>query len=452
MSAAPSTQPATSTTTPDANILHPAEAAARQRRLLVRAVRVAFFILIVTLTVLAVIRQLDLKNTAEERRLAYVPLAAGALLLFLGLGIDLFTPRKKIQTIAGSIFGILAGLLASATLGFVVNLLLESWLEPAEIAKLNPVIISIKLLMGVALCYLGVATVLQTQDDFRLVIPYVEFAKQIRGPRPLLLDTSALIDARIVDVGGTHILQTPLVIPRFVIAELQQLADSADGMKRTKGRRGLETIAKLQRAPMLDVSVDETFVPGKAVDQMLVELARTMSGLVVTSDVALARVAGIQGVPVINLNDLANALKPNVVPGETLGIKLVRPGEQATQGVGYLADGTMVVVEDGGGSIGEFVTATVTSSLQTSAGRLIFGRIGEKPSGVMSAATPSVQDGPEAEDSSDGIDSSEPSVMAQGELTPPPSGGAGDAARPRSPYPPKPPRSVRGGTPRNPRR
>jgi uncharacterized protein YacL len=443
--------PATSTpgSPIDAQALHPAEAAARQRRLLVRAVRVAFLVLMVTLTVLAVIRQLDLKLAESERRLAYVPLLAGAVLLLIGLGIDLLTPRKKIQTITGSIIGILAGLLAAATLGFVVDLLLESWVEPAAFVQMKPVINSIKLLIGVALCYLGVATVLQTQDDFRLVIPYVEFAKQIRGPRPMLLDTSALIDARILDVGATNILQVPLVIPRFVIAELQQLADSADAMKRTKGRRGLDTISKLQRAPMLDVSVDESIVPGKAVDQMLVELARTMSGLVVTSDVALARIASIQGVPVINLNDLANALKPNVVPGESLSIKLVRPGEQPSQGVGYLADGTMIVVEDGGASIGETVTLTVTSSLQTSAGRLIFGRIGEK-SGIFSPPPRDPAPTPDSPAPSATTDTDPPadSEHTPDEAAPPPT----DPSRPRTPFPPKPPRSIRGGTPRNPRR
>lgn len=446
-----STAPTPNAAPIDTEALHPAEAAARQRRVLVRAVRVAFFVLMVTLTALAVIRQLDLKLPEEERRLAFVPLAAGIVFLLIGMGIDLLTPRKKIQTITGSIIGILAGLLAAATLGFVVDLLLESWVEPAAIVQMKPVINSIKLLIGVSLCYLGVATVLQTQDDFRLVIPYVEFAKQIRGPRPMLLDTSALIDARILDVGATHILQTPLVIPRFVIGELQQLADSADAMKRTKGRRGLETISKLQRAPMLDVSVDETIVPGKAVDQMLVELARTMSGLVVTSDVALARVAGIQGVPVINLNDLANALKPNVVPGECLNVKLVRPGEQQTQGVGYLADGTMVVVEDGGSNIGETVTLTVTSSLQTSAGRLIFGRIGER-AGVLTAS-PREQTPPTTTSESAASEDLVDSPSQAGEDTPHATAMApNETGQPRTPFPPKPPRSVRGGTPRNPRR
>lgn len=443
-------------------ILHPAEAAARQRRLLVRAVRVTFFILMVVLTVLPVIRQLDPSLKGEARTLAWVPLTAGLVLLALGLAIDLFTPRKKIQTVTGAIIGILAGLLAAVTLGFVVDLLLESWVEAKAIEQMKPIINSIKILMGVALCYLGVATVLQTQDDFRLVIPYVEFAKQIRGPRPLVLDSSAIIDARILGIGETNLIQTPLIIPGFVIAELQALADSAEAMKRTKGRRGLEMIAKLQRAPYLDVSVDETPVPGKAVDQMVVELAKAMSGLVVTTDVALARVAAIHQVPVINLNDLANALKPNVVPGESLSIKLIRPGEQAGQAVGYLADGTMVVAEDGGSAIGETVTLTVTSSMQTSAGRLIFGRIGEKAAtnagtaGVPGAGVPIA-----------GTPTANAPIFEEGEVSPRSPGDdaptkdglradavaeAADAAPVRSPFPPKTPRSVRGGSPRNPRR
>jgi rRNA-processing protein FCF1 len=221
--------------------------------------------------------------------------------------------------------------------------------------------------------------VLQTQDDFRLVIPYVEFSKQIRGVRPVLVDTSALVDGRIADIAATNFVQSPLVIPRFVVQELQTLADSGDAMKRSKGRRGLDVITKLQRQGTVDVSIDDTYVSGKAVDQMLVELARVTGAMVLTGDVGLARVASINSVMVLNLNDLANATRMSLVPGETITLRLMKPGEQRGQGVGYLPDGTMVVAEDGGGHIGETVQMTVTSSLQTSAGRLIFARIGQEP-------------------------------------------------------------------------
>jgi uncharacterized protein YacL len=230
-------------------------------------------------------------------------------------------------------------------------------------------------LFGVAFTYLGVSIVLQTQDDFRLVIPYVEFAKQTRGVRPLLLDTSVLIDGRFLDAAETGLIQSPVVIPRFVIAELQTLADSAERLKRTRGRRGLELVGKMQRSPRLDVSVDETPVPGKSVDQMLVELARQLSGSIVTTDIALARVGKIHGVTVINLNDVALAMKPSFIPGERLRVSLIKPGEQPEQAVGYLEDGTMVVAENGRAAIGKTVDLIVATSLQTSAGKLIFARI-----------------------------------------------------------------------------
>jgi len=245
-----------------------------------------------------------------------------------------------------------------------------------------------------------------------------------------------------------------VVVPRFVIQELQQLADSADAMKRQKGRRGLEMIAKLQRQPRLDVTIDETVVAGKAVDQMLVELARSMSAMVVTTDLGLARVAAIHAVPVLNMHDLANAVKSALVPGEPVTIKLVRQGEQATQGVGYLGDGTMVVVEDGAASIGQTVTATVTSSLQTSAGRLIFSRIGDERvvaggpvEQVAEAAEPAAATSGNGAVSGAMAEGGAEAHGGEGEVA----NGAGQPAT-RSPFPIKPPRSMKTGTPRNPRR
>jgi uncharacterized protein YacL len=232
-------------------------------------------------------------------------------------------------------------------------------------------------MIGMTFSYLGVVTILQTQDDFRLVIPYVEFSKQIRGPKPLLLDTSSLIDARIADVAATGIIQSPIVIPRFVIAELQLLADSSDRLRRARGRRGLEVTTRLQRSA-IDLTIDETPVPGKAVDQMLVELARQMPATIITADLGLARVAQIQGVSVLNLNDVANALKPSLLPGENLVIRIIKAGEQPNQGVGYLDDGTMVVAENAAQRIGEDASLLVTSTLQTSAGRLIFAKLADE--------------------------------------------------------------------------
>src|SRR6185295_3050090 len=166
-------------------------------------------------------------------------------------------------SISSVFLGLLGGMLATVALGSIMDLLLQTTIPEGEAREaIAPLMTTIKIMMGITLCYLGVTTVLQTQDDFRLVIPYVEFSKVMRGPRPLVLDTSALIDARIVDVGETGIVQTPIVVPRFVVAELQVLADSHDKLKRARGRRGLDVVRRLQRST-LDVSIDETLVPGK---------------------------------------------------------------------------------------------------------------------------------------------------------------------------------------------
>lgn len=364
--------------------LSPIEAAERQRALLLRVVRLSFFVLTLTFSFLALLQVRETNQMTQSLAITWwVPVLFALALFVIALAIDIATPKKKLSTIAGVFFGVLGGMVATIALGFLVDLLLESWVaNPDAIDTLKPIVNSIKILLGIALCYLGISTVLQTQDDFRLVIPYVEFAKQLRGVRPLVLDTSCLIDARIVDIAQTNFLLVPLVIPRFVLDELQRLSDSADPAKRVRGRRGLDSAQRLQRIARLDVTIDESHLPAKSVDQMLIELAKSMPALVVTSDIGLARNAQIQGVGILNLNDLANALKPSLLPGSTVSVRLIRQGEQPTQGVGYLDDGTMVVAEDGVGKVGQTVTLTVTGALQTSGGRLIFARVADAAEGA----------------------------------------------------------------------
>lgn len=433
--------------------LHPAEAAERQRALLLRVVRVTYLILMVTFAALAVIQAASDPLASDVAWRWWMPIIVGTLLVGAGLAADLLVPAKRVSTVIGVLTGMFAGLLATAAVSVLVDLLLQSWVPESEALKvLKPAISSIKILVGLTLCFLGVVTVLSTKDDFRLVIPYVEFSKQLRGVRPILIDTSVLIDGRIVDVASTGFLQAPLVIPRFVIHELQLLADSGDAMVRAKGRRGLEIVTKLQRSPKLDVTLDETGVPGKAVDQMIVELAKAMPAIILTADLALARVATIQNIGVLNLNDLSNALKSALVPGELVTVRLIRQGEQAGQGVGYLADGTMIVAEDGAAHVGQTVSLTVTGALQTSAGRLIFARLTEPgepppaakpeppqhgPAGLPtdSSPNPPSADTPSADNPHQGVANGTPQ----------------DAVR-KSPFPPKAPASIRQGSPRNPRR
>ena len=232
-------------------------------------------------------------------------------------------------------------------------------------------------MLGMVLCYICISLLMQTKDDFRFIIPYVEFAKEVKGLKPYILDTSVVIDGRIADVVETKIFDNQLIMPRFVIAELQGIADSSDRLRRSRGRRGLDILNRLRNNPDVDFKIYDRELPefaGQPVDLKLVLLAKHLQGKIVTNDYNLNKVARLHGVGVINLNDLANALKPVFLPGESLEVRIVKPGEEAGQGVGYLDDGTMIVVEGGRDHINKTVHIAVTSVLQTSAGRMIFGR------------------------------------------------------------------------------
>jgi uncharacterized protein YacL len=235
----------------------------------------------------------------------------------------------------------------------------------------------VQLLRGRKLCYLGISVLIQTKDDFRFIIPYVEFAKEVKGLKPYVLDTSVVIDGRIADLIETNVLDNQLIMPRFVLSELQGIADSSDKLRRARGRRGLDILNRLRNNRDVDLKIYDRELPemdGQPVDMKLVLLARHMEGQIVTGDYNLNKVARLHNVAVINLNDIANSLKPVFLPGETLNVRIVKPGEEVGQGVGYLDDGTMIVVEGGREHIGKEVKINVTSVLQTSAGRMIFGK------------------------------------------------------------------------------
>lgn len=207
---------------------------------------------------------------------------------------------------------------------------------------------------------------------------FVELAPEEMITVPKIVDTSALIDGRILDVAQTGFLEGTLVLPRFVLAELQGVADSTDPLRRSRGRRGLTVVTELQKVETLNVDIPEVTLKElerDKVDEALVVLARQMNGKVITTDYNLNKVAQIEGVAVLNVNDLSNSLKPLLLPGEDVEIDIIRVGKENNQGVGYLDDGTMLVVEDGYKHIGERVKVTITSMLQTSAGRMVFGRI-----------------------------------------------------------------------------
>jgi uncharacterized protein YacL len=288
--------------------------------------------------------------------------------------VDIMTPKKKFSALAGVFFGLLVGLLISWALAPVVDMISGTF----SFYVTPPAITAIKWLLGICICYLTISIVIRTKDDVRFVIPYVEFAKQTKGARPLVVDTSAIIDGRIVDLCQSKLFDAPLIVPRFVLNELQLIADSADKLKRNRGRRGLDILNKMQSDPVIDVEIDDTVLPEveevKGVDQKLLLFSKACNGRLATTDYNLSKVARVREVDVVNINDLANSLKVVALPGETMEIKIIKPGEEAEQGIGYLDDGTMVVVEGARNKIGRELIISVTSSLQTSAGKMIFGK------------------------------------------------------------------------------
>src|SRR5262245_46886429 len=192
-----------------------------------------------------------------------------------------------------------------------------------------------QVLITVFCCYVSVSTLLQTKDEFRFIIPYVEFSKQVKGPRPLVLDTSVIIDGRIADICDTRFLDSKLIVPRFVLQELQAVADSSDKLKRNRGRRGLDMLKRMQTNNKIELVLHEGNLPElretNKVDERLVLLARALGARVVTNDYNLNKIAQLQGVEVINLNELSNALKSVALPGELMQVKVVKPGDQLGQ-------------------------------------------------------------------------------------------------------------------------
>ncbi len=329
-----------------------------------------------------------------SREAAYIPWAVVGGLLLLSAAVifvDVLVGRKRLDTITAVYFGLLIGLLMT----YVLKLALSPVLPDAKTLQAQ----WIPMVLGMVLCYTCISILMQTKDDFRFIIPYVEFAKEIKGLKPYVLDTSVVIDGRIADVIETRVIDNQLIMPQFVIAELQGIADSSDRLKRGRGRRGLDILNRLRGDPKVDLVVYDRELPqfaGQPVDQKLVLLAKHLEGKVVTNDYNLNKVAKLHDVGVINLNDLANSLKPVFLPGEMVEVRIVKMGEEAGQGVGYLEDGTMVVIEGGREHVNQDVLANVTSVLQTSAGRMVFGRF-EQPLSEANLESSSEQSRPSVE-------------------------------------------------------
>jgi uncharacterized protein YacL len=342
-------------------------------------VRVCFIVAILVAIATGAVSYFAEFNIVDQRNYVTAGIAFSLVLLISLVAVagDLFVRNKQITTISAVYFGLLWGLV----LGALISMALEPILSGQALTK--ALTQPMRLLITLICCYLSVSTLLQTKDEFRFIIPYVEFSKQIKGGRPLVLDTSVIIDGRIADMCDTRIIDTKLIVPRFVLQELQHIADSSDKLKRNRGRRGLDILKRMQSNSKVELQMHEANLSElrevQKVDERLVVLAKALGARVVTNDYNLNKIAQLQGVEVINLNEIANALKSVALPGEPLNVRLVKQGDQIGQGVGYLEDGTMVVVEQGRSAIGQEVAITVTSVLQTNAGRMIFGRLDGRP-------------------------------------------------------------------------
>lgn len=287
----------------------------------------------------------------------------------LEAGLKGMSTKDKIAVSFGSFLGIFL------TFPFIFFLNSSSTKVPPEIG------IPVCILIGVAFVYLGIRATMSMKDEFRFIgapppVPEVEISPSVNCK---ILDTNVIIDGRIADVCRTGFVEGPLYVPGFVLEELQHIADSGDSLKRARGRRGLDILNNMQKElPLIVRSWDkalEKSAQGDEVDTKLVKLAKALEGAIITNDFNLNKVAVLQGVQVLNVNELANALKPVVLPGEVMTVGIVKEGKEPNQGVAYLDDGTMIVVEDGRRYIGDTLGVIVTSVLQTVAGKMIFARL-----------------------------------------------------------------------------
>nr|WP_106781877.1 PIN/TRAM domain-containing protein [Lysinibacillus timonensis] len=316
----------------------------------------------------------------------YVSVAVGAIMLFiLSFALSDYCV-KFIQWMEDVLFKVPAADLLFGTLGLIVGLIV-AYLIGFAIERINLPIINnfLPILLSIILGYLGFRVGFNKRDEltqmFSKTGPNTKKKSgdigSVNDNKALLklLDTSVIIDGRIADISSTGFIEGVLVVPQFVLTELQHIADSSDTLKRTRGRRGLDMLKKLQdeRATKVIIS-EEDFDDVHEVDLKLVRLAKKMGAQIITNDFNLNKVCDLHLVPVLNINDLANAVKPVVIPGEDMQVIIIKDGKEHNQGVAYLDDGTMIVVEGGRSHIGQSITVTVTSVLQTSAGRMIFAK------------------------------------------------------------------------------
>ena len=292
--------------------------------------------------------------------------------LFLGFMIALFVinieeaiRKVSLRIIFGGVVGMIIGLLIAFLLAYGLNFV-------SNIMEKQQVVPWIYTLLTGIMAYLGLLIGSKKIEEFS----FFGLGQPKDSGDYRILDTSVIIDGRIADISDTGFLQGNLIVPRFVLDELQYIADSSDSMKRSRGRRGLDILNRMQRSVGVNIEIsDQDFPKLKGVDAKLVALAKKINAKIVTNDFNLNKVAELQGIKILNVNELANALKPVVLPGETMTVKIIKEGKETGQGVAYLDDGTMIVVDNAQKHQGSNVEVLVTSVLQTTAGRMIFSEL-----------------------------------------------------------------------------
>ena len=329
-------------------------------RALIHTVRVIFLICCVLFGM----------SVSTSRATEIPQIAAAALGLVFGgliIGLDMLLRNMTIRSFSAGTFGLMIGIFCA---WLIANI--PPWADSEGTRA-----IWIKLGLYLSLGYLGTALALRSnRQEFSLIIPYVRFRNEGIIQQPLLVDTNIIIDGRLPGICATGFIGGTLIVPRFVLDELHVLADSMETVKRDRGRRGLECLEELKRIPNLEVTVHDDYQPNeKLVDTKLVQLAKGLDAKLLTNDANLGRVAQLQGLAVLNLNHLAQAMRVIVNNGDELELVLVKEGKDDHQAVGYLPDGTMIVVNHAHSRIGHTAIVTVSSALQTSAGRLIFAEL-----------------------------------------------------------------------------
>ena len=313
---------------------------------------------------------------------------------FCGAIGSLISGELQGSTMPGLLIGLLAGLIivlidrllkgislrafSSATFGLLLGLIFANLLAASEVLRFQPETTQwvVRLIVYSTFAYLGMMLAMRSnRDEFSLIIPYVRFTRETMEHESLVLDTSVIIDGRIADLCATGFISRSLIVPRFVLSELQALADSREPMKRDRGRRGLDILNQLQNSREIELTIHESESGEGPVDERLVRTAKLLQARLLTNDNALGQVARLQQVPTLNLNDLTLALRPTVAAGDELELQLVKEGREVHQAVGYLPDGTLIVVNHARAKIGTSAKIVVSSALQTAGGRLIFAEL-----------------------------------------------------------------------------